>query len=334
MKRDLEELLKSRKSSFSFIKLIEGVAIAALLISTSSLPNAKAGLRTFVLISKSLGNPFFSEVERGAKEEAAKLGCTVVHMGPGSADQTAQIQILRDVIVKGTDGIAISAVNADSLVRPIEEARAKGIPVVTFDSDSPNSKRQAYIGTDNLQGGVLAGNAFKELMPKNGSYAILTGTLASINLSDRIQGFKKTIGEGYIEVSGSPFSCDDSVPKSIQLIQDALTKYPNLDGFFFAGGWPLLAGDAYVRALGSRGPEVKTKKFIVVSFDTLPPILKLLRQGYASVLVGQRPAEMGAKSIEVLMAICDHEQIQTRYDTGVDLVTAENVDQFLGDSQQ
>jgi ribose transport system substrate-binding protein len=56
-----------------------------------------------------------------------------VHLGPAQADQTAQIQILRDVIVKGTDGIAISAVNGDALIRPIEEARAKGIPVVTFE---------------------------------------------------------------------------------------------------------------------------------------------------------------------------------------------------------
>jgi ribose transport system substrate-binding protein len=252
-------------------------------------------------------------------------------MGPagGAADQTAQIQILRDVIVKGTDGIAISAVNADALVRPIDEARAKGIPVVTFDSDSPNSKRQAYIGTNNLQGGLVAGKAFKELMPKNGSYAVLTGTLAAANLNDRIQGFKNALGEGYDEVSGSPVACDDSVPKSIQLIQDTLTRFPKLDGFFFAGGWPLLAREAYITALGSRGQEVKTKKFVIVSFDTLPPILELLHAGYANVLVGQRPAEMGAKSIEVLMAICDKKQIQTAYDTGVDLVTPENVDTFL-----
>ena len=303
--------------------------IAPLLFLVCAAPDANAGSRAFVLISKALGNPFFAEVERGAKEEADKLGCTVVQMGPAEANQASQIQILRDVIVKGTDGIAISAVNADALIRPIEEARAKGIPVVTFDSDSPNSKRQAYIGTNNFQGGVIAGNAFKDLMPKNGSYAILTGTLASINLIERIEGFKKALGEGCNEVSGSPFTCEDSVPKSIQLIQDTLTKYPDLDGFFFAGGWPLLAGDAYIKALGRRGPEVKTKKFIIVSFDTLPPILKLLSLGYANALVGQRPAEMGAKSIETLMAICDKKPIQTVYDTGVDLVTPENVDGFI-----
>jgi len=311
------------------MNLTKGLAVAALLLSACAVPNANAGSRAFVLISKALGNPFFTEVEKGAQEEANKLGCSVVHLGPAEADQTAQIQILRDVIVKGTDGIAISAVNAESLVRPIEEARAKGIPVVTFDSDSPNSERQAYIGTNNFQGGVFAGNAFKELMPKNGSYAILTGTLASINLNERIQGFKKALGEGYNEVSGSPFSCEDSVPKSLQLIQDTLIKYPNLDGFFFAGGWPLLAGDAYIKALGNRGPDVRTKKFIVVSFDTLPPILRVLHKGYANALVGQRPAEMGATSIDVLMAICDHKEIQTVYDTGVDLVTAENVDRFI-----
>ena len=312
------------------MKLIKGVAFAALLFLLCGAPNAHATPRAFVLISKTLNNPFNTEVEKGAQEKAKELGCTIVHMGPaGGADQTAQIQILRDVIVKGTDGIAISAVNADALVRPIDEARVKGIPVVTFDSDSPNSKRQAYIGTNNLQGGLVAGKAFKELMPKNGSYAVLTGTLAAANLNDRIQGFKNSLGEGYTEVAGSPFACDDSVPKSIQLIQDTLTRFPKLDGFFFAGGWPLLAREAYITALGSRGEEVKTKKFVIVSFDTLPPILELLHAGYANVLVGQRPAEMGAKSVEVLMAICDKKEIETAYDTGVDLVTPENVGTFL-----
>jgi ribose transport system substrate-binding protein len=310
-----------------------GVAIRVLLLSLLAIyivPNASSEPRAFVLISKTLNNPFNVEVERGAKEKAKELGCTVVHLGPAEgADQTAQIQILRDVIVKGTDGIAISAVNGDALVGPINEARAKGIPVVAFDSDSPNSKRQAYIGTNNLEGGRVAGKAFKELMPKNGTYAVLTGTLAAVNLNERIQGFKETLGEGYTEVSGSPFACDDSIPKSVQLIQDTLTRYPKLDGFFFAGGWPLLAREAYIKALGKRGADIKTKKFVIVSFDTLPPILELLRDGYANVLVGQRPAAMGAKSVEVLTAICDKKPIQTEYDTGVDLVTPENVETFI-----
>src|SRR5271165_5752439 len=152
------------------MKLIKGVAVAALLFSICGDPNANAAPRAFVLISKTLNHPFNTAVERGAQEKAKELGCTVVHLGPAAgADQTAQIQIRRDVIVKGTDGIAISAVNGDALVRPIDEARAKEIPIVTFDSDSPNSKRQAYIGTNNLQGGLVAGKAFKELMPKNGT---------------------------------------------------------------------------------------------------------------------------------------------------------------------
>ena len=81
------------------MNLTKGLAVAALLLSACAVLNANAGSRAFVLISKALGNPFFTEVEKEAQEEANKLGCSVVHLGPAEADQTAQIQILRDVIV-------------------------------------------------------------------------------------------------------------------------------------------------------------------------------------------------------------------------------------------
>ena len=158
-----------------------------------------------------------------------------------------------------------------------------------------------YVGTDNYEAGKEAGKAFKQRLAK-GKYAVITGGLAAQNLNDRIKGFKEVVtGGDYTEVSGSPFPCDDDAARAVQIIQDVLTRYPDLNGFFFSGGWPLFgAPEAYMKAIGKRAADIKTNKFVVVSFDTLPEELKLLKNGYCSALIGQRPYAMGAKSMEVL----------------------------------
>ena len=285
--------------------------------------------KTFALVPKTISVPFYADVEKGCKEEAKKLGVQVLYTGPDVADEAEQVKILRDVVTRGVSGLAIAPMNADSVVGVIADALKKGIPVITFDSDSPNSKRICYVGTDNKEAGKEAGKAFKQRLPK-GKFAILTGGLAAANLNERIEGFKEIVtGSDYTEISGSPFPCDDDAVKGVQIIQDILTRYPNLDGIFCSGGWPLFgAPEAYVKALGKRVEDLKANKFVIVSFDTLPEELKLLKNGFCSALIGQRPYAMGAKSMDVLNDLSEGKKGEN-VNTGVDVVDSSNVDQFL-----
>ncbi len=218
--------------------------------------------------------------------------------------------------------------NPDSIANVISAAEAKGIPVVTFDSDAPKSKRIAFIGTNNEAGGASAGEAFVKAMPKGGTYAVLTGGLSAQNLNDRIKGFRSKLNDSFKEVSGSPFACNDDSNTAVQIIQDILAKNPNIDGIYFAGGWPMFAPEAYMRALKNKAADLKSGKFVIVSFDTLPTQIKLLKDGYATTLVGQRPLAMGADSIEALDKLSKGEKIPPVIDTGVDIVDAANVDKF------
>ena len=278
---------------------------------------------------KGIGDPFFADVEKGAKEQGQKMGVEVIYQGPPESDEAEQVQILRDLVTRGVNGISLSPVNADAVVSVIESAAKKNIPVVTFDSDAPNSKRLAYIGTNNLAAGREAGKAFKSALPK-GKIAIITGHLAAANHAERVKGFHEVVsGNDYQEVPGSPFPCDDDVAKSIKIIQDTLTRYPDLEGFFFSGGWSTFgAPEAYKRAVESRKEAIKNKKFVVVSFDTLPQQLQVLKDGYLTALIGQRPLKMGIQSIISLKEATEGKKIEN-VDTGVDVVDASNVDQFI-----
>jgi ribose transport system substrate-binding protein len=281
--------------------------------------------KVYALVPKLVGVPFYSDVETGCKNEAQKIGVECLFTGGTQVDEAEQVRVIRDLITKNVSGLAIAPNNPASVASVIEAAQAKGIPVITFDSDAPNSKRTSFVGTNNRQGGEEGGKAFKATLPNGGKYAIITGGLAADNLNERIEGFKSQLGSNFTEVAGSPFPCDDDANKGVQLVQDVLSKNPDLSGFFFSGGWPMFAPQAYARAVKNKVEEIKAGKFAVVAFDVQDAQLQLLKQQYATALVGQRPITMGAKSIDVLNDLLAKKSVPPVVDTGVDLVTAKNV---------
>ena len=304
------------------------ILTAAALAALASAGPARAADKVFALVPKALGVPFYADAEKGCKEEAAKLGATCLFTGPAQLDDAAQAQIVRDLITKKVAGISVAPNNPDSIANVIAAAQAKGIPVVTFESDAPKSKRSSFLGTNNEAGGASAGEAFVKAMPKGGTYAVLTGGLSAANLNDRIKGFKSKLSGDFKEVSGSPFSCNDDSNTAVQVIQDILAKNPNIDGIYFSGGWPMFAPEAYMRALKNKAADLKSGKFVIVSFDTLPTQVKLLKEGYATTLVGQRPMAMGVDSVQALDKLSKGETVPPVIDTGVDIVDASNVDKF------
>ena len=301
---------------------------AAVYAATLAVAHA-AGKPTFAIVPKSLSVAFYADVERGCKEEGAKLGVNVVYTGPDTADSAKQVQILQDLVSRGVDGIAVAPMDAESVIGVIDAALKKGIKVITFDSDSPKSHRIAFVGTNNYQAGVEAGKAFAANQP-DGKFAVVTGGLAAANHNERGAGFRdalKAAGGKYTEIPGSPFPCNDDAAKSIEIIQDVLTRYPDLNGFFFSGGWPLFgAPEAYVRAVSGNH---RIENLTVVSFDSLPEELALLKKEYVDALIGQRPYAMGVKSVDILNDLMQGKKVPAVIDTGVDVITQQNVAQFI-----
>jgi ribose transport system substrate-binding protein len=288
-----------------------------------------AGKPTFAIVPKSISVAFYADVEKGCKDEGDKLGVNVIYTGPDTPDPAKQVQILQDLVSRGVDGFAVAPMDAESVIGVIDAALKKGIKVITFDSDSPKSKRIAFVGTNNYQGGVEAGKAYAAVQA-DGKFAVITGGLAAANHNERGAGFRdalKAAGGKYTEIPGSPFPCNDDAAKSIQIIQDVLTRYPDINGFFFSGGWPLFgAAEAYVRAVDVNH---RIENLAVVSFDSLPEELALLKKQYVDALIGQRPYAMGVKSVDVLNDLVQGKTVPAVIDTGVDVITQDNVDQFL-----
>jgi ribose transport system substrate-binding protein len=304
--------------------------LAVLAITMMATP-AFAQTYKFVVVPKAMNNPFFDFARDGCQKRAKELGnIECIYKGPVEHEPATQAQIIQDFITQKVDGLAISVADVAAMTKSIEAATAAGNPVITFDADAPGSKRIAYIGTNNKEFGIALGKQLLKLRPDGGKYAMVSGGPGAKNLAERVDGVREALkGSKWTEVGGSPTFCNDDPALAVQQMTDLRTATPDLAAIVPVGGWPMFAPEGF-KAFASRSKkDIDAGKFTLVVADTLKMQLELLRDGYANALVGQRPLEMGEKSMDTLLAIKKGEKVPEIVYTGLDLVTKDNVAQML-----
>jgi ribose transport system substrate-binding protein len=281
-------------------------------------PSAK--LR-FAVIPKALDIPVFNYAKIGAERQAKEFGdVEVLWNAPASADQLKQKEILESYITQRVDGIAISALNGDFLTDTINRAIDAGIPVVTWDSDAPNSKRIVFYGVDDRASGRIMGEQAIKLLDGKGKVALIT-SLGATNLQNRLDGVKEALAKAPGIQVVETYDIKEDIIRIAEIISTGGRRYPDLAAWISVGGWPVFTRNA----LASVDPA-KTK---VISFDTISPALDLLRENKVQVLLGQKYFGWGSESIRLLRDIKNGKRpAATIIDSGVDIVTKENVDQY------
>lgn len=161
-----------------------------------STPTRAPRALTIAWIPKALNNPVFELGREGALQRAAELTArgpvpvNVLYVGPIASDAAEQVRVVEDVTRRGVGTIAISCDDPTACVEPINKAVAAGIPVLTWDSDSPDSRRLTYLGINNYQAGRTAADLLARALKGKGKIALLTGVPGAYNLEERIRGFK------------------------------------------------------------------------------------------------------------------------------------------------
>jgi ribose transport system substrate-binding protein len=285
----------------------------------------------FAVVPKAMNNPYFDLSRDGCKARASELGnVECIYTGPIEHEPASQVQIIQDLITQGVDGIAVSVSDADAAVGVIKQARDAGIAVVTFDADSPQSARQAYVGTDNKEMGAELGRQLIKLHPQPGVYISQSGGPAAENLNQRLAGLNGVLqAAGWKPAPGSPAFCNDDAALANQQLSDMYAANPNADAIVPVGGWALFAPEAYRSFVNAHRKEYDSHKLTLVMPDTLRVEVELLRDGYAQVLVGQQPYQMGAKAMDMLLALKKGEKIPVINYVGLQVITRDNAAQFL-----
>ena len=302
----------------------------------------------FALVPKNMNNPFFDQARDGCKKaEAESNGAfECMYIGPGEhGGGDEQVTIVQDLVAKKVDGIAVSPSNAAAMAVAAQAAKDAGIPMLTWDSDFlPENKdlRVAYIGTHNYEIGTNLAKIVQSVKPNGGTICIQSGGAAAANHNERMKGIRDQLAgkesaespgdrltgqNGWTEAEGCPLYTDDDFPRSVQQFQDFMAANPNLDAFVPTGGFPQFIPDANRAAVEPYKDKIAKHELALVVADTLPVQIDQMKEGLSLGQVGQRPFEMGYKTMMALQQMKDGgaPPADPTY-TGLDVCTPENVD--------
>jgi ribose transport system substrate-binding protein len=246
--------------------------------------------------------------EKTAKEIEAKENCgeiEILWQAPAQSNPAQQASIVQTMANQKVSGISVSVDEANTPKQAIDYAVDKGVPVMTFDSDAPGSKRKVFYRTDDLECGEKLAHYLGTMITK-GKVIIQTGTDAP-NLANRVKGAQDCFKAHFpgIEVV-QIYKCNDDLQKAIQQLAGAVSTYPDLAGMVLVGGWAVF-GD---KGLDSIDPA-KTK---VVSCDALPKGWQYLENGKAAMLLAQDLWGWGAQSVRLLKDLADGKTVQAGAD--------------------
>jgi ribose transport system substrate-binding protein len=304
-------------------RLAACLALALVVLVPACTGKAASRKLRIAVVPKALNNPVFNYAKIGAERAAAELGnVEVIWNGAEFADPVRQKEIVEEFVKDGVDGIAISVLDADYVTAAIDKAVDAGIPVITWDSDAPRSKRSAFYGVDDFAAGQVLARETAKILNGNGTVAIVTSGGAA-NLQKRLEGVKAALlafpGIKIVET----FDIQEDPVRCTEAIATGTRRYPDLGAWISVGGWPVFSR----HVLASVDPT-KTK---YIGFDTIGPAPELLKEGKVQVLLGQKYFGWGAEPLRMLvrMARENHKPSSTFINSGVDVVTASNIESYL-----
>ncbi|HET9982039.1 MAG TPA: substrate-binding domain-containing protein, partial [Longimicrobiales bacterium] len=226
-------------------------------------------------------------------EQNPGLTVEVAWLTPPQEDGQVQAQRIQQAVNDGADAILISCSDASKVTGAINDAVGRGVAVMTFDSDAPQSKRFAYYGVDDLKTGQAVMDELARLMDGKGAVAILAGNQNAPNLQRRVQGVREAAarypGIRIVDAFHHIETPQDAAAEVVRVNN----AYPDVRGWAMVGGWPL-----FTRTLLTDLDPSRTK---VVAVDALPAELAYVEKGIAPVLLAQPVYQWGYVGVKTIV---------------------------------
>jgi len=313
-----------RKSAL--LSAVAALAAAAVLVTgcgrKAPAPTGKKSSLTIAVVPKTTTNTFWLTVKAGADAAAKDTGVSIIWRGPTQeTDIPGQMTILEDFINQRVDAIVMAACDSKALIPTVEKAIKSGTPVVTIDSGIDSNIAASFVATDNIKGAKAAADELAKLVGGKGKVGVIPFVSGAATSTMRENGFKEGIRK-YKDIRVVlTLYCQSDISQGMAVTEDMLTRYPDMAGIF-AANEPGAVGCA--RAIDQRGAAGKVK---VVAFDAADDEIQALKRGTIQALVVQNPFRMGYDGIKTAVAIKNGRKVPRRIDTGVTVVTKDNMDQ-------
>ena len=279
------------------------------------------------VIPKGTTHEFWKSIHAGALKAQQDLSSSgtpveIKWQGPlQENDKNSQINIVETFVQQKVDGIVLAPLDADALVRPVEEAQKSGVPVVIIDSALKTDKYVSFVATDNEKGGVLAGEQLAKLLNGKGRVLMMRYEEGSASTMAREAGFLKAIQK----YPGLKILSDDqyagaTVETAYSTGQNLVTRFgKQIDGLFTPNE---SSTRGMLRALKDAGLKPR-----YVGFDASKDLVESLKAGDVQALIVQNPFLMGEQGVKTMVQAIHKQAVPKRIDTGVTVVTAANMNQ-------
>jgi len=285
----------------------------------------------FVIIPK-VDHPWFDEVQKGALAQAEILSrelstdVAIDYLPPSVCDVAEQNEILESAARSNPSGIAVDPVDAIGHMAAIRRIRDQGIPVVLFDSPSPDTSITS-VGNNFAQQGIIAAERLVKLIGQTGKVAVMQGFPTAPNHKERYEAQMAVLKQypGITVVDGG--IDNDEIETARQQALSVLESHPDLKGYLCCDA----SGPIGIAAAIKEAGKVGTVK--VVSMDGIKPILDAIKEGVIDSSSATIPKMQGSMSILILWQASLGVQLPQTVDTGIDVITQENVDKYLADTE-
>ncbi len=282
-------------------------------------------------------DPYWRAVEQGARAALVNFKCELEYLTPEGAMAEKEItlwqlrMIERLASERDADAVAVAMLNYSKAAGAIGKLRDAGLPVVTFDTDAPDSGRAFYIGTNNHVAGMMCGYHLAKAMNFEGKVVMDTPSLDVYSCIARMAGFKEVMAR-YQKIQIVKTVCgEENREKMIAAARQTVRQTPDLRGIFCTSGTDATANAEAVAQAGRKG------EICIVSVDADTELLKMVRSGAISMTIAQRPYTMGFRVMSclyeiggrgldsVLKSVPENRII----DTGIQKITKDNLDNYL-----
>ena len=297
------------------------VALVALVLSACSmespfLENAKEDSATDGKVTYKIGfsistlnNPFFVTLSEGAKANAQEQGAEI-SIVDAQDDASKQASDVEDLIQQGVDLILINPVDSSAVGSAVESANAAGIPVITVDRTADTGEVVSHIASDNVAGGVLAGEYLLELVGEGAKAAMLEGVAGSSAARDRGEGFLKAV-DGKVDLVSS-LTANFDRGEGLTVMENMLQANPEIQAVFAQNDEMALGA---LEAIQATGKDIK-----VIGFDATDDALAAIKAGKLAASVAQKPEEIGKSAIATAVAYLNGEAVEEFVPVELELV--------------
>lgn len=279
-------------------------------------------------VMKVLNNPFFIRMEEGAQEAAKRLNVDlVVQAADREIDVERQMQIIENLIQTKVDALCITPSGSREVVPAIAKANQAGIPVLIVDTKVDAKAAQelkvkctTFIGSDNFQGGLLAGQYIAKKFQAPTNIAILEGIPGHETHDSRLKGFLEGIKSApQIKVVASQ-PANTERDQGYNVFQNMLQSNPDIKALFATNDMMALGAVEAITAAGLNG------KITVIGFDAVEEARKSIREGRLEGSIAQFPDEMGRLAVENALLAIQGKSIPENIPVKISLITKENVE--------